>query len=199
MPDHILHSNLRANPALATLLDAAAEIALPDAWLVAGALAQTVWNTLHGFPPAHGIRDIDLIYHDPADLSAEAEAAHEARLRRRFGALGLTLDVKNQARVHLWYERRFGRAIPPHPSSTAAIATFPATATAIGIRLAPGPPAIHAAFGLQDLFALRVRANRTLASPEVFAAKARRWAEAWPRLSILPWHAGVAAPWRPRA
>ena len=188
MTEALLHTHLRTNPGLAALLDDAAAIALPDAWLVAGALAQTVWNTLHRFPPAHGIRDIDLIYHDPSDLSAESEAAIEARLRRRHAALGLALDVKNQARVHLWYQRRFGRAITPHPSSTAAIATFPTTATAIGISLAPGDPRIHASFGLNDLFALRIRANRNIVSQAVFEAKATRWATLWPRLTIIPWN-----------
>jgi hypothetical protein len=185
MPQPLLLRLLAANPALATLRDAATEIALPDAWLVAGALTQTVWNALHNFSPTHGIHDIDLIYHDPADLSATAEAAHEARLRRRFSDLGLTLDVKNQARVHLWYERRFGRAIPPHPSSAAAIATFPTTATAIGLRLAS--PAIHAPFGLADLFGLTVRANPRIAGRAVYDAKAARWKTLWPRLTVLPW------------
>ena len=32
-------------------------------------------------------------------------------------------DVKNEARVHLWYEARFGAAIPPYQSAEAAIAT----------------------------------------------------------------------------
>ena len=174
---------LRTNPDLAILLAATAEFALPDAWLVAGALNQTVWNHLHNFPPGHGIQDIDLIYHDPTDLSAESEAAHETRLRRRFG---LPLDVKNQARVHLWYPYRFGRAIEPYPSSQAAIATFPTTATAIGISLA-NPAVIHAPFGLDDLLAMVVRPNRALVGPAVYAEKTRRWAALWPRLTILPW------------
>ena len=181
----LAHRLLRTNPDLATLLDAIADIALPDAWLVAGALTQTVWNHLHHFPPRHGIHDIDLIYHDPADLSAGSEAAHEARLRRRFG---LNLDVKNQARVHLWYPHRIGRALPPHPSAPAAIATFPTTATAIGISLADAPR-IHATFGLHDLLALTVRPNRALVSEAVYTAKTRRWAALWPRLTIAPWPA----------
>ena len=75
---------------------------------VAGAIAQTVWNLAAGHPAERGIKDADLVYFDAADLSAEAEAAHECRIRERFGDLPCKLDVKNEARVHLWYEARFG-------------------------------------------------------------------------------------------
>ncbi len=179
---HLL-ATLRTNPALAALLEDFAAVALPDAWIVAGALAQTVWNQAHGLPPQHGIRDIDIIYHDPDDLSAAAEAAHEARLRGYFGDLGAKLDVKNQARVHLWYERRFGRAIPPYPSSQAAIATFPTTATAIGVQ----PGAFVAPFGTEDLLALRIRPNKVIVSAAVYAAKAARWQALWPKLTVMAW------------
>lgn len=181
MQASLIHRLLRTNPDLVRLLDAG--ITLPDAWLVAGALNQTIWNHLHNFPPAHGIHDIDLIYHDPADLSAESEAAIEADLRQRFG---LPLDVKNQARVHLWYNRRFGRTIEQHPSSQAAIATFPTTATAIGISLA-APDVLHAPFGFDDLLALTVRPNPVIVRQADYEAKCRRWAAAWPRLFIIPW------------
>jgi uncharacterized protein len=71
---------------------------------------------------------------DEQDLSFEAEASHERRLRGLFQHLPIKLDVKNEARVHLWYEDRFGPAIKPYSSSADAIATFPTTATAVGVR-----------------------------------------------------------------
>ena len=76
-----------------------------------------------------GLKDVDLIYFDEQDLSFEAEASHERRLRDLFQNLPIELDVKNEARVHLWYEDRFGYAIKPYSSSADAIATFPTTAT----------------------------------------------------------------------
>src|ERR1700691_1657431 len=76
-----LQSLLSRNPVIAELLARFEEIALPDAWLGGGCLAQTVWNAAAGNDPCHGIRDIDLIYHDPADLSEATEHAHEQRLR----------------------------------------------------------------------------------------------------------------------
>ncbi|MCX7383083.1 MAG: nucleotidyltransferase family protein [Alphaproteobacteria bacterium] len=180
---------LRNNPDLAALLDGFAAIGLPDCWIVAGAVAQTLWNAAHGFPPGHGILDIDIIYHDGADLSAAAEAAHEARLRSIFPDLVARLDVKNQARVHLWYKARFGRAIGQYRSSAEAIATFPATATAIGVRPMAGKLAITAPFGTADLDRLIIRPNRRIVSEAVYTAKAARWRAIWPRLAVLDWHA----------
>jgi hypothetical protein len=169
------------------LLDRFDEIGLPDAWLVAGCLAQTVWNVAAGKDAGYGIRDVDLIYYDPGDLGAAAEQAQERRLRARFAHLPVTLDVKNQARVHLWYERRFGRAILPYSSASEAIATFPTTATALGVRTTAGIFEICAPFGLGDLFSGIVRANRRLAGRAVYEAKAARWQSLWPGLTVIPW------------
>jgi hypothetical protein len=186
-----LEATLRRNAAIAELLDRFDEIALPDAWLVAGCLAQTVWNVAAGNDPEHGIRDIDLIYHDADDLDEDVEAGHEQRLRAIFGKLPTKLDVKNQARVHLWYERRFGRAILPYRSAADAIATFPTTATALGVRTTANGFEACAPFGLSDLFAGIVRANPRLVSRSVYEAKAARWQSLWPALTIIPWDAAA--------
>jgi hypothetical protein len=178
---------LRTNAAIAAILARFDAIALPDAWLVAGCLAQTVWSHTTGRPAGAGIRDIDLVYHDAADLSEESENARALRLRALFADLPEKLDVKNQARVHLWYERRFGRAISPYPSTAAAIATFPATATALGVQQSGSQFRVCAPFGLADLFSLTVRANPVLVSREVYEAKAARWRTEWPMLTVLPW------------
>src|SRR5260370_40606051 len=76
------------------------------------------------------------------------------RLRCRFTRLSLKLDVKNEARVHLWYEEKFGYPIPPYRSTAAAIATFPTTATSIGVRWCGGRLECCAPYGLDDLFSI---------------------------------------------
>lgn len=181
-----LAATLRTNPDLATLLDRFAEIALPDAWLVAGAIAQTVWNHRFALPPSHGIGDIDLVYFDP-DLSETTEETHATRLRALFPTLSAWLDVKNQARVHQWYEEKFARPLAPYQTTPAAIATYPTTATSLGVRMNGQTLEICAPYGLDDLMAGIVRPNRTLVTETVYAAKAARWRTAWPGLTILPW------------
>jgi uncharacterized protein len=41
------------------------EIVLPDCWLVAGCIAQSIWNLSFGQPAGFGLKDIDVIYSDP--------------------------------------------------------------------------------------------------------------------------------------
>jgi uncharacterized protein len=119
--------------------------------------------------------------------SFEAEASHERRLRDLFQHLPIKLDVKNEARVHLWYEDRFGYAIKPYLSSADAIATFPTTATAVGVREIRGKLECCAPFGIDDLFRLVVRPNKRQITRAIYEAKVDRWRSIWPRLTFLPW------------
>lgn len=178
---------VRASPVLSPIFDRWSAIALPDCWLVAGALAQAVWNDVHGFASDHGLSDIDLVYFDEGDLSEAGEAREANRLQRLFCALPVRLDIKNEARVHLWYEARFGSAISSYTSTAHAIATFPTTATAIGIQPAPSGLVISAPFGLSDLFSLIVRPNKAQITRSIYEAKAARWRTLWPRLTIIEW------------
>ena len=115
-----LEITLRQNMWLGEILERFEEILLPDSWLVAGAIAQTIWNLRCEQPAEFGLKDVDLIYFDEQDLSFEAEASHEGRLRDLFQRLPIKLDVKNEARVHLWYEETASamRSNPIHPAPT---------------------------------------------------------------------------------
>ena len=174
-------------PLLVPILDRWDRIALPDAWLAAGAIAQTVWNHAFALPPTHGIGDIDIVYFDGDDLSEEAEAAHAKRIDGLFVDLPVRIDVKNEARVHLWYEGKFGAPIRPYRSTRDAIATFPTTATAVGLRPSRDRLEICAPFGLADLLAPIVRANRSQITRAIYERKVERWRALWPGLAIESW------------
>ncbi len=160
-------------------------------WFVgAGCIAQTVWNSAHDRAPAESIRDYDLAYFDP-DLSAERETEASQRAATLLRDLPVKLDVKNQARVHLWYAIRFGYHIRPYSSIEEAIASWPTTATAVGVRQDREALTVVAPFGLSDVFDLIVRPNRVQITPEIYESKAARWISTWPRLRILTWEEGV--------
>jgi hypothetical protein len=77
---------------------------------------------------------------------------------------------------------------PPYASTEAAIATFPATASCVGVRLGrDGRWKIFAPCGLSDLLGLIVRPTLTLAPRHVYEAKAQRWLTQWPGLTVVPW------------
>jgi Uncharacterized protein conserved in bacteria len=160
---------------------------LENYYIGAGCIAQTVWNDLSDNPLEFGIKDIDFVYFD-SNLDPEAEDKVIARAKELFSGLGTEVDVKNQARVHLWYEAHFGYGIRPYDSLEAAIRTWPTTATAIGIRKqTDGSLKVYAPFGLEDLFAKTVRPNKAQITKEIYEHKVTNWLSKWPDLKIIPW------------
>jgi hypothetical protein len=178
-----------------TLLTAARRLALPQWRLVGGCLYQTVWNALTGRPRGHGIRDYDLIYFDGADLSWAAE---DAVLRRAAQVLAPCVgpaEIRNQARVHLWFEPRFGSPYPPLSDADASLAHYVAVAHAVGVRLEPDDSlTVAAPFGLADLFGLVLRPNPAAADRATYEAKAQRMHALWPELTVRPWPGAADAP-----
>ena len=101
--DEFLTAALR-NPVNEIIVEELFRLALPDAWLVSGCLVQTVWNVLTDRTVDHGINDYDVFYFDP-DTSWEAEDAVIRSLAGRLAGRGITVEARNQARVHLWYPK----------------------------------------------------------------------------------------------
>ena len=100
---------LRGSAILMRVLETARDLDLPDCMVFSGPIYQRVLNDLTGRDLDYGIKDCDLAYIDASDTSYQAEdtvirrgaAAFDSPLR------GMT-EVRNQARVHLWFEGRFG-------------------------------------------------------------------------------------------
>src|SRR5437763_7070806 len=145
------------------LLSVLRELALPQWRLVAGCLHQTVWNVLTGRPRGTGINDYDVIYFDDGDLSWSAEDAVIRRVAAATEACVSPVEVRNQARVHLWFEERFGTPYPPLASADQSIARYASIAHAVGVRLEPGGRLdVAAPFGFDDIFAMVIRPNYAL-------------------------------------
>ncbi|KAB2590524.1 MULTISPECIES: nucleotidyltransferase family protein [Streptomyces] len=183
-----LRSVLSRNEVLTEVMARAAALELPGCYVTAGCLFQTVWNVVTGRPSTHGIKDYDIFYFDGTDLSWEAEDAVIKMGQEVFAGLPAEVEIRNEARVHLWYEEKFGVPCRPHDSTEAAIDSFAATTCCLGVRLEPGGGwRVYAPHGLSDVFNLVVRPNPVLAPREVYEAKAARWRDEWPELTVLPW------------
>ncbi|NHM33612.1 nucleotidyltransferase family protein [Neobacillus terrae] len=154
----------------------------------AGCITNTIWNDISGYPLDYGISDIDIVYFDEYDLSSDSEKELKQKLKSKLLDYHFDFDVKNQARVHLWYESKFGFPIKPYSSLEAAIDSWPTTATAVGIRVEKnGLFKIYAPYNLDDLFSMVVRPNKLLVTKEIFENKANKWKKRWPKLQIIPW------------
>ncbi|GKU06954.1 fad protein [Fusarium langsethiae] len=179
---------VKHNKTLMTVLTRAAEMKLPNWYLAAGALTQTVWNVVTNRDPEQGIDDYDLIYFDASDLSWEAEDAVIQRGKEIFKDIPIEVEIRNQARVHLWYEKKFGRPCPQHISSESSMTTWGTNTALIGVRLRDyGEWDIFAPWGLSDMFRLIVRPNQQIMSEETYTKKTERWIKIWPEITVMPW------------
>jgi hypothetical protein len=176
---------VRAAPQLMAVLRTLRRLALPDWMVFSGAVYQPVLNHLTGRPPEHGVRDYDVAYFDAADLSYEAEDRVIRRVAAAFDEpLRSRVEVRNQARVHLWFEGHFGEPYTALASTAEALERFASATFAVGVRLEPDDRLkIAAPFGLADLFALRLRPNPRRATVH-FARAAANVAARWPEIRV---------------
>jgi len=179
---------LETVPPIMSILRAVRDLDLPDAWLVSGAIYQTVWNVITDRPFLHGIKDFDVIYFGGADLSYEAEDKVIGKVNTALPELASLLEVRNQARVHLWYEKRFGRPYRPLDCAMDSLTTYAARTHAVAARLGEdGKLIVQAPFGLANLFAMRLVPNYVQPNEQTYAEKAERMKALWPELTVVPW------------
>ena len=173
------------NPINVVILDELHRLALPDAWLVSGCLVQTAWNVLTGRAIDHGIADYDIFYFD-SDTSWDAEDAVIRKLQAQLDHLGAKIEIRNQARVHLWYPAKHGLPYPPLSCSTDGIDRFLTQNTQVGVRRAGDRFEVYAPRGFDDVAGLIARPNPgPNFSAANYAAKAARWKALWPELTVI--------------
>lgn len=201
MTDHLRYAGLPAEqqaqalraiigdtPLLLDVLAWMPQLELADTWLVSGAIYNTVWNHLTGRPPLTGINDIDLFYFDASDLSYEAEDRAIKAADLAFADLPLPVQLRNQARVHLWYPERFGEPYPALTSSREAIDRFASVTHAVGARLdGAGAIELYTPFGLDDLFSFRIVPNRRMNNRATHEKKGERAKSVWPEIVVEAW------------
>jgi len=173
---------VRASPWLLETLETIRSLGLPDWYLAAGAIRNTVWDALHDSISLRPQSDLDVIYFDPADAPNEAEDILRATLPEYIW------EVTNQATVHRWQSMATGRDIAAYPSIAASMASWPETATAVGVRVNHrGAMEFVAPHGLGDLFALTLRPSPAASDPRAYTSRLSKksWKLRWPRLIVV--------------
>jgi uncharacterized protein len=170
----------------ALILQRMHQLQLPQLALIAGCLYQTAWNLMSGNAPDHAIKDYDFFYFDSSDLSEATEAKAQRKAERLLHDLDITIEVKNQARVHTWYEDYFGYPYETLTSTADGISKFLVECTCIGISLhEDGAPHLHAPYALDDLYAGILRPNALMNHRDLFHTKAASYRARWPWLRII--------------
>lgn len=162
-------------------LRAVRDVAVPEAYVGAGVVRDTVWDELSGIVTLEPSGDIDVAYFE----RIEAQPDWRALLQER--APQFRWDVTNQATIHRWQSKALGRGVRAYSSTSAAVAAWPETATAVAVRLARnGRLELLAPCGLDDLFAGVLRRNPMTPDPGAFARRLRdhAWTKRWPLLRV---------------
>ncbi|GAA4019671.1 nucleotidyltransferase family protein [Deinococcus rubellus] len=180
MTEAEFRATVLSNPVNAAIIERMPQLGEAQLYLVAGCLFQGVWNVRSGRPAGQGIRDYDLFYWD-ADTSYEAEDAVIRRAETLFADLGVLIEVRNQARVHLWFGEKYGLPRPAIGSSQESIAQFLVECTCLGIS-ASGE--VYAPHGFGDLASGILRPNPLNLTPALYAAKVADYRARWPWLRL---------------
>ncbi|WP_372786869.1 nucleotidyltransferase family protein [Phenylobacterium sp.] len=181
-----LEEIVRRSARLMHVLETARALDLPDWLIFSGAIYQRVLNHLTGRDLDYGIKDYDLGYFDPSDTSYEAEDVVIRRVAQAFEPpLRDLVEVRNQARVHLWFEGKFGEPYAPLTRTAEALDRFTSATFSVGVRLeADDRLTVIAPFGLEDLFALRLAPNPRRQT-HGFARTAASATARWPELTVI--------------
>ena len=177
---------VRGYPDLMQVMTTVRSLGLPDWLIFSGSVYQSVWNTQTGREPGYGVNDFDLGYFDP-DTSWDAEDVIIKRVAAAFDEpFRSEVEVRNQARVHLWFGERFNEPYEALPDTDTALSRFVAPAFAVGVRLEDNDRiSVAAPFGLDDMFGLVLRPNpqrpRATGWDKVVASATSRW----PELTII--------------
>jgi hypothetical protein len=175
---------VQLNPNIKELLET---IKFPNdhEWYVAaGCVNQTVWNYLTDREITNGIEDYDIVYWDE-DTSYEAEDKVIKNIEKQIAHLEIEVDIKNQARVPIWFEDKYGYKIDPYKNLVHAISTWPATATCVGVTRKEKDFHVAAPYGLSDLFNMVLRINQPTAIKELTDKKVDKWTSKWPELKLV--------------
>jgi len=159
-----------ANPLSAELISRLPSLGLNQCMLTAGCLFQAVWNHQSHLPSAWGVKDYDVFYFDN-DLSWEAENEVIGSVQRLFQDLEVNIEIKNQARVHLWYSQRFGESYPQLQSAKEGIDRYLIAGTCIGWDVETSE--VYAPNGLADTEQGLLRINPKNPKPDLFYQKAK--------------------------
>lgn len=181
-------SIIKQNKDLMLILDYIESLNLPNFYIAAGAVFQTIWNYYDNKPLNYNIKDIDIIYYDSNNLSKEDEKKLESNISQYFKDMNYEFDVHNEARMHLWKKENENRNIDQYKNSEDAIDQWIATVHAIGITKKNNKIEVYAPYGLSDIFSKTIRPIKHKAnSKELYNKKATAWKNRFDNLNIIEW------------
>ena len=153
-------------------------------YLAAGCINQTIFNYYHNYDLDYGIGDYDIVYYDE-DTSYEKEDIIIKDLKERLKYLDLKFDIKNEKRVHIWYNEKYKTNRKEYESVEDAISKWGTTITCLGVRMENNKLIVCAPYGLNDLFNLILRPVKIDFTKEDYEKKVTKWTSKWELLKVI--------------
>jgi hypothetical protein len=155
---------------------------LPNWYIGAGFIRNTVWDVQHGYNPKHNYNDIDIGYFDGKNVSEKLDQKLSKDLSNKLNA---NWEVVNQAYAHKYNN------VPLYKSAIDGLAHWVETATSVAVTLDDNNQVkVIAPWGVEDLLNLKLRlvpyhvGNKYYEDIFKKRIKDKRWIERWPRLEI---------------
>ena len=179
---------IKQNEDLINILDYLDELELPNFYIAAGSVFQTIWNYYDNKPLNYKIKDIDIIYYDSNNLSKEDEKELENKIINHFKNLNYEFDVHNEARMHLWKKENENKNINQYKNSEDAIEKWIATVQCVGITKEKNEIKVYAPYGLSDILGRTIRPIKHKAnSKELYYKKVESLKKRFNHLNIIDW------------
>lgn len=177
---------VRADDGLMHVLTTVRALDLADWRVFSGAVYQSVWNALTDRPAGYGRKDFDLGYFDP-DTSWDAEDVVIRRVAAAFDEpFASAVEVRNQARVPIWFPAHFGEPYDPIDCTDEALERFVTPAFAVGVRLETDDTvSVAAPLGLEDMFGLILRPNPRRGVAKDWDRVVEKLTARWPELQVV--------------
>ena len=181
---------LKKNNELMDVLNYIDSLKLPNYYIAAGSVFQTIWNYYDNNDLNYNIKDIDVIYYDDNDLSVETDIKYYDLINDYCKSKNYTyeIDVSNEARMHIWKKENYNIDVEPYINSEDAIDKWIATVHAIGITKENNDIKVYAPYGLSDIFSRTIRPiKHKYNTKEIYDKKANNWNSRFDNLNIIEW------------
>ena len=181
---------LKKNTNLIKVLDFIDTLQLPNYYIAAGSVFQTIWNYFDNVDLDNNIKDIDLIYYDKTnlDFNKDIEIYNKIIEFCKKNNLNYEIDVSNEARMHLWKKEHENKDVEQYKNSEDAINYWIANIHAIGITKINNEIYVYAPFGLSDIYSKTIRPiKHKYNSKELYDKKVKSWSSRFDNLNIVEW------------
>jgi hypothetical protein len=174
-----IESLIKNDQDMMSILRIARDFNLPDWWIGAGFLRNKIWDVLNDLATPT-VTDVDLVYFDKNNVDPRLDWQYDEDLNKIEPSV--KWEVRNQARMH------YMNKMKPFLSVEDAMAHWPETATAIGVKLEGENIKLLFYYGADDLLDMIVRPTPYFQGDKIstfyYRIHKKKWLDRWPKLSI---------------